>query len=184
MSKAQATVDFHAFKHEQMTREEMKSPRLSKSFEQALATVRPMFKEWMIADGVFQANTLVIAKSMSQVYDLYKAENPEGTKIKFARYFDPGIKEDARMRDIMDNATYNRINYLLNKVATRTANGTPQVSPAERAKQRVTTLRRNWRAWLKTAEDGAIPVEDVKAIVYKMLIVVLPESTVEQILAE
>lgn len=182
MSRAQAVVDLERYKHENMSANTLRMPRLSKSsFETVLAQVKPMFAEWLTADGIFQANTLTVAKAVTQCWELCKAENPTTTKVGFARYFDTSIPENARFRDLTGNATYNRLMYLLNKVAVRTG-GTPAVPPSVRAKQKETSMRKCWRAFVKASGTKPVPVEQVQTLLENMLAIVLQPGAIERVL--
>lgn len=165
---------------------EIQVPKLSGKFEDAIEQVRPLFAAWAVADKLFEHNTVEIAKAIARTWDLLKAMNPTATKVDFARYFDAKIPEDARVRDVVSNATYNHIQYLIHKVVPATTpdpNREPPVSAAERTKKRVQVLKREWRHLEKTVTAHQLTLDELREAVEKMLKVFLPEETAHQIVA-
>lgn len=143
--------------HEVFSAEVIHFPKLPKDFAHALEQVKPIFAEWTLAEETFEKNTVEVAKAVSRAFDLYKAENEDATKVSFARFFDSSISEDATMRDVASNPTYNRIRYLLNKVATRTESAEPAETRAQRQERRAKQFHRAWTRLLKAGvtQDGA-----------------------------
>lgn len=179
--KAQ-TATVLSFTPETFVSNEISIPRISKNLDDAIRQVRPIFLEWIKVDSAFEHNTIEVAKAVSRAWDVFRASEPSGTKAEFARYFDAKIPEGARARDVVSNATFNRIQYLLHKVIPAWDGQTPVLSAAERSKRRERELRHDWKVFAKEWESKKMTLQDIRDAVAKMLSVVLPDAVIERAL--
>lgn len=180
-SNTARVVPFVSPKHEKFTAEELHLPRLPKGLDEVMRQVKPLFTEWMLAEGTFEHNTMEVAKAVSAAWDAYKAEEPEGTKIRFVRYFDTEIPEDAKGRDLAGNATYNHIQYLLHKVSPGPSSVT-SISRQERMEKREKEIRSEWRKFTKQAHLDAAELTGVRGLVGRLLEMFMPTESVEKLL--
>lgn len=180
MSNTAKVVDFTEFHAENFSAKEIRIPKISKHFEDAIKQVRPLFEEWLHADHVFEHNTIEVAKAISAAWSIFKGT--EGaTKVAFARYFDSTIPADAVTRDVVGNATFNRIQYLLHKVIPA-GEGTNTMSAAERSKQREKDLRREWKAFVRKYKQENVELAEIQEAVTRLLRVFMTESAVERVI--
>lgn len=167
--------------HDKFTASELRIPRLSKNLTDVINQVKPLFNEWMLADGTFEHNTIEVAKAIGKAWDLFKAAEPQGTKAGFARFFDATIPEDAKVRDLASNAAYNRILYLLHKVAPA-GDKDPSMSLQERTNKRVRYIRREWRRFRKQ-QYGEAELKNIHALVASILAQFLPAISIDRALS-
>lgn len=165
-----------------LSAEEIKVPKISRTLDEAVAQVKPLFEKWVAADQVFAHNTNQVAKAVAGAWSIFKAADEAPTKVKFARFFDSSIAEDAKVRDVVSNVTFNRIQYLLHKVAPAGDSVAQPVSARDRLKAREKGLRKEWRSFVKTWKESNLELEDVKLALHKMLAIVMPESAVDRVL--
>lgn len=180
-SNTARVIDFRP-KHQRFTAEELHLPKLPKTLDEVIRQVKPLFTEWMLAEATFEHNTLEVAKAVSRAWEIYKGAEPAGTKIGFARLLDTTIPEDAKTRDLGDNPTYNRIQYLLNKVGT-TGERPEAPDREERLKKRQRALRGEWRRWVKSARLGAAELNSVRGLVVSLLGQFMPAENVKRAIA-
>lgn len=166
-------------KQDEFAAHEIRVPKIPRNLDDTIALVKPIFEEWILAEHTFEHNTLEVAKAVSRAWDLFKVSQPDGTKAVFARLFDDSIPEDAKVRDLVDNSTYNRIQYLLHKVAP--GGGGSRTSAKDRTALRVKVLRGEWKRFARGFEKAGI--EDLQAFVAHVLAEFLPETVVDKILS-
>lgn len=145
-----------------------------------LVKVRPLFTEWMQADAAFTANTATVAAAVRKTFDTFMAETPNGTRVGFARLFDTTITGDAKTRDLGDNAVYNRLNYLIDKVAGGKASARTERILAE---QRRAKVHEDWLKFKKAHPQGKIPMPEVEQLVKSILEDIWNEAIAATLLA-
>lgn len=165
--------------HDKFTAVEIQISRLPKNFEEVLTKVRPVFNEWILAEATFEHNTLAVAKAMRKAWEVYKAGEPTGTKVTFASHFDATIPAGATVRDVVTNATYNRIQYLLHKVIPAADSSTTETA-AQRIERREKHIRAEWHRFMKKADSEQ--VDQVKTLLAKILEEFLPTTRIEKVL--
>lgn len=149
-------------------------PKPARTFAADIERVKPLFATWLKADEAFERNTQAVAIAVSHSFGLFKKENPNGTRVAFARYFDSKIPETATTRDLGDNATYNRLNYLLDKIANPNRGATDRVSVIDRRKK----MHADWLQWRRQHARKTITMDDVEDLVKSLLAELWPEETV------
>lgn len=180
-------ISFDEFKHEDFASQEIKTPRLARNLSDIIKQVKPVFDEWMIAEGLFERNTLEVAKMVGKAWDVYKlSPDTDGKRVGFARLFDPTILPSAKTRDLGDNAVYNKINYLLYKVVpvgqSTTTSETVRETAAQRAEARLIALKQDWLEFLKFYNThDEIDIKDIQAFALKLLGRFLPPKQLDEI---
>lgn len=180
-SNAARVIDFRP-KHQKFTAEELHLPKLPRTLDEVIRQVKPLFTEWMLAEGTFEHNTLEVAKAVTRAWEIYKGAEPAGTKIGFARLFDATIAEDAKGRDLGNNPTYNRIQYLLNKVGMTGERPEP-ADRGDRLRKRQRAVRGEWRRFVKETRLGAAELTAVRGLVVSLLVQFMPEEKVRRAIA-
>ncbi len=163
------------------TENKIRMPKAGASFKDALDKVKPVFATWMQADNVFEKNTRTLAAAIRHAFDLYKAESKTGTRVDFARFFDTGIPAGAVSRDLKANATYNRLNYLLDKHGRTSgeSNRAERVPVTERRKK----VHADWLQFRRRYAKKPIALPEVEALMQRVLTELWPEEAVKEVLA-
>lgn len=179
MNSTATVVDLSAW-----TAKGIRMPRLPNSFTGIMSKVRPLFASWMKADMAFEKNTKVVGIAVREAYDLYMKENPNGTRVAFARHFDETIAEDAKTRDLADNATYNRLNYMIDKVGKPQEEGDDEtentrVPVAEKRKH----MHADWVSFRRRFKAKTIVIGDVEKLLTEVLTEIWTEEAVKEVLA-
>lgn len=166
------------------TKAKVKAPRLPHNFEAALNKVRPMVYGWMKAEALFESNTKAVATAVYQAYELYKKESGTGTRVDFARHFDTTIPADAKTRDVEDNPTYNKLNYLIDKIGKPAANPpadpeTPRLTVEEKRK----AMRADWMSFRRRFANKPIELDAVSELLANILKEIWTEEAVKEVVA-
>lgn len=150
-----------------------------RKLETLLAKVKPQFTEWLEADRSFQKNTMTVAMQVRKAWDLYREGDNEG-RVGFARFFDPSIPEDAKTRDLANNATYNRLNYLIDQVAKeRREPATPRETVEEKRKR----MHRDYLSFRRRFARKPITLADVDELLKTVLAEIWTEEAIKDVLA-
>lgn len=160
--------------------ESIKPLRLSSNFEAALQEVKPLFKNWLEADSTFTKNTKTVAKAVRAAWQLYQKQEGHQGRIGFARLFDPSIPEGKTARELWENKTFNRMNYLIDKVGRVV----PEGEAAERVpvKEKRVKMRRLINRFDKKHAKGTIKLEDVHELIKSLLAQIWPEEGVQEVI--
>lgn len=177
-------IPFDKFPHENFAAIELHAPKVARNLDEAVKQVRPLFMEWIAADTLFEKNTLEVAKAIARVWNIYNASEEKTSRVGFARLFDTKIPDGAKTRDVENNATYNKLNYLLYKVLPAGEGAAPAISAKQRAETRQRALRADWRAFEKYWDGNKeVSLDYVKAAVSKMIARFVPAKQIEKIFA-
>jgi hypothetical protein len=163
--------------------EDVKPGPLGTKLPAVISKVRPMFIEWMTAQQQIEKNTVILAVAVKKAYDLYSQGVNDG-RVGFARLFDTTIAADAKTRDLSDNPVYNRLNYLLDKVA-KVSTGSSDTITTTRAtvEEKREKVQEKWVAFRKAHKGKSISLADVEGLVTRILSDIWPEKVVEDVLA-
>lgn len=158
--------------------------RLPAKLDAALAQVKPMFAEWLKTEAAFIHDTAIVARAVRHAFDLYQAVNTEG-RVGFARLFDTKIPEGAKTRDLGENRTYNRLNYLIDKVAGRPAGEDDRQERAPRlsAEERKAAMHATWLSWRRKHAKAPITIDEVEDLLKKLLAEAFSEQAAEEVIA-
>lgn len=154
--------------------------RLPNKLPALLDKVRPMFNEWLAADNTFQKSTAVVAAAVRKAFDLY-SESSDAGRVGFARLFDATIPEDAKSRDLASNATYNRLNYLVDKIGKTSSN--PH-GPRPTVTERRQKVQKDWTEFRKKHDkQRKVDMREVEQLVVRILAELWPEEKVKELIA-
>lgn len=171
---------------------EMTTAKLPVKLEAAVAAVKPLFQQWLAAERMFAVNTLALAAEIQSCYAAFQAKAGEGaSRVAFARLFDSSIVPEAKTRDLSDNRTYNRLNYLIDKVGkpqqAQIGDGGDADSGASRetVTEKRQRMQRDWAQFKrKYGRKPAVPLVEVEALVKTLLTELWAEEVVvEEVLA-
>lgn len=143
-----------------------------------LAKVRPAFTSWLETDRAFQKDTATVAMQVRKAWELYK-EGENATRAGFARLFDSRIAEDVKTRDLADNATYNRLNYLIDQVGREGRAETPREPVTEKRKR----IQHEWMRFRKSHAKKPIELSEVETLLAHVLAQIWNEEAVKEVIA-
>jgi hypothetical protein len=124
---------------------------------------------------------------VKRAFDLYLKDEANTGRVGFARLFDPRIPADAKSRDVENNRTYNKLNYLIDKVYKR-AHADEGAEDAEVTKIRLSIEERrhkiqtDWIRFKKSYKSRTITVDAVEALLTTVLAELWPEKKVKDVL--
>ena len=157
-------------------------PRLPQKFEAAMAQAKPMFASWLKAETAFIQNTEVVARTIRHAFDLY-SKSHTGGRVGFARLFDATIPEEAKTRDLGDNRTYNRLNYLIDKVGKPAPEVDPDAPPRMSVTDRRAAMHAAWLSWRRKHATKPIPISEVESLLRNLLAELWTEEAADEVLA-
>lgn len=146
-----------------------------------IAKVKPIFAEWLKADHAWERNTLQVGMAIRIAWNAYAKESDAG-RVGFARLFDDRIPEDAKTRDLADNTTYNRLNYLIDKIGKPKEESDPE-EPRVTVSEKRAKMQADYLSFKRRFAKKPIAMSDVEKLIAGMLAEIWNEEAVKEVLA-
>lgn len=154
--------------------------KLPNRLDALIAKVKPMFVEWLRADKTWERNTSVVATAVHKAWVAF-GKDGGASRVEFARLFDESIAEGTKTRELASNATYNRLNYLIDKV------GKPRTQDEDAETERVTLaekrtkMKNDFVSFKRRFAHKAIAIADVETLIAKMLGVIWTDEAIGEV---
>lgn len=172
------TVNFEARATTQWVSGEIKRLRIGGDLSAAIEGVKPLFFNWLKADTVFEKNTVTLAKAMRKAWELYQKQENHGGRVGLVRLLDASIPEGKTARDLFSNPTFNRMNYLIDKVGRKPADSSDRIPVAQKRKR----MSKAIATFHKQFARKQITLADVDTLVATLLAEIWPENGVAEVI--